>query len=150
MRKIKVYLDVCCYNRPYDDQTQLRIQLESSSKLMIQTLITEEEIDLTWSYVVEFENAKNPYTEIKNTILAFKQYATEIITPSQSIEDTAVILQSNGFKAYDSLHISCALHAGCDYFITTDDKVLNKQYNGIEIIDPVVFINKWLKGGITP
>lgn len=26
MRK-KVYLDCCCYNRPYDNQTQMRISL---------------------------------------------------------------------------------------------------------------------------
>lgn len=30
---MRVYLDNCCYNRPYDDQTQLRISLESQAKL---------------------------------------------------------------------------------------------------------------------
>ena len=145
-KKTKIYLDVCCLNRPYDDQTQLRIQLESASKLMIQSFVAGGQIDLVWSYVIEFENSKNPFPEIKNTILAFKQHADEVVIPTQSIEDTAKILQSGGFKTYDSLHIACALFAGCDYFLTVDDRVLNKQYDGIIITDPVIFINQWLKG----
>lgn len=32
---MKVYLDNCCYNRPFDDQTQERIHLESEAILMI-------------------------------------------------------------------------------------------------------------------
>lgn len=36
---MKVYLDNCCYNRPYDDQTQIRISLETQAKLYIQDLI---------------------------------------------------------------------------------------------------------------
>jgi hypothetical protein len=40
--KIKVYLDNCCFNRPYDDQTQLRIELETKAKLYIQQQIIEK------------------------------------------------------------------------------------------------------------
>ena len=36
---MRVYLDNCCYNRPYDDQTQLRISLESQAKLYVQGLL---------------------------------------------------------------------------------------------------------------
>ena len=39
MDKIKVYLDNCSYNRPFDDQKQLRISLETQAKLYIQSLI---------------------------------------------------------------------------------------------------------------
>jgi len=38
---MRVYLDNCCYNRPYDDQTQMRINLETQAKLYIQQLIRE-------------------------------------------------------------------------------------------------------------
>lgn len=30
-----VYLDNCCYNRPFDDQTQERVHLESEAILTI-------------------------------------------------------------------------------------------------------------------
>ena len=32
-KETRVYLDNCCYNRPYDDQSQVRISLESQAKL---------------------------------------------------------------------------------------------------------------------
>lgn len=33
---MKIYLDNCCFNRPFDDQSQIRIRLESEAKLKIQ------------------------------------------------------------------------------------------------------------------
>lgn len=150
LRRIKVYLDNCCFNRPYDDQTQPRIQFESAAKLMIQALIVEGQIDYVWSYVLEYENSKNPFQEKRDTILAFKRFACEIVRPKPIIEETAKEFQKKGIKAYDSLHISCAIHTGCDYLLTTDDRVLNKPCEEIKIVDPVIFINQWLKEGRTP
>ena len=112
---------------------------------MIQSLIVDKKIDFVWSYILEFENAKNPFQEKRNTILAFKQYTNEIICPDPKIEKIAEEFQNKGFKIYDSLHIACAVCAGCEYFITVDDWVLNKNCEGINIIDPVVYINRWLK-----
>jgi len=89
MKKPKIYLDMCCFNRPYDDQMQLRIQFESTAKLTIQSLIVKGYINFVWSYVLEFENAKNPFMEKQSTILAFKQFASEIILPNTIIEETA-------------------------------------------------------------
>ena len=43
---MKVYLDNCCYNRPYDDQSQLRISLETQAKLQIQSMIRNKDIEL--------------------------------------------------------------------------------------------------------
>jgi len=147
MKKVKIYLDNCCFNRPYDDQTQPRIQFESSAKLLIQSLIVDGQIELVWSYILEFENSKNPFQEKRDTILAFKKYASEIIEPEKAIEDAAKNFQLKGLKAYDSLHLACAISAGCDYILTVDDKMLKKQVDDIEIIDPVIFINQWLKEG---
>jgi hypothetical protein len=30
---MKIYLDNCCFNRPFDDQSHLRIRLEAEAKL---------------------------------------------------------------------------------------------------------------------
>ncbi len=32
---MRLYLDLCCFNRPYDDQTQTRIRLETEAKILI-------------------------------------------------------------------------------------------------------------------
>ena len=59
----KIYLDNCCYNRPYDDQSQLKIQLETQAKLKIQHDIKQGDYKLVWSYVMEYENSNNPFEE---------------------------------------------------------------------------------------
>lgn len=68
---MKVYLDNCCFNRPYDDQTQIRISLETQAKLYIQDLIRKGQIDLVASYILWYENSRNPYETKRNTIGIF-------------------------------------------------------------------------------
>ena len=46
------------FNRPFDDQGQLRIRLESEAKLYIQDQIILGNLQLIWSYILEFENSK--------------------------------------------------------------------------------------------
>ena len=58
---MRVYLDMCCYKRPYDDQTQLRIAMETQSKLYIQTLIKEKKLKLIVSYMLRNECSQNPF-----------------------------------------------------------------------------------------
>lgn len=65
---MRIYLDNCCYNRPYDDQSQMRISLETQAKLYVQRLVREKKIELTVSYVLDYENSDNPYKMRKNSI----------------------------------------------------------------------------------
>ncbi len=77
---MKIYLDNCCFNRPYDDQTQIRISLETQAKLYVQDLVKRKQIDLVTSYVLWFENSQNPY-ETKRTAIAefIQRNSTEYI-----------------------------------------------------------------------
>ena len=61
---MKVYLDNCCYNRPYDDQSSLPISLEAQAKL----LIKEKCLELASSFILDYENSCNPYTDRKIAI----------------------------------------------------------------------------------
>lgn len=63
-----VYHDICCFNRPFDDQSQLRVRLEAEAKLSIQEKIRAGSIKLAWSYMVDFENTANPFEERSNAI----------------------------------------------------------------------------------
>ena len=56
------------------------------------------------------------------------------------------MLRECGIKKIDSLHISSAIHAGADYFLTTDDGILKKAsfIQGICVIDPIGFIKEVL------
>ena len=46
----------------------------------------------------------------------------------------------------DALHIGSAIISGCNYFLTTDDKVLKKSefITELTIIDPIGFIKEEL------
>jgi len=39
---MKIYLDNCCYNRPFDDQSDIIIRLETEPKLFIQQKVKEK------------------------------------------------------------------------------------------------------------
>jgi hypothetical protein len=41
MKKYKIYLDNCCYNRPFDNQEQRDIFDETMAKIYIQELVIE-------------------------------------------------------------------------------------------------------------
>ncbi len=50
---MRVYLDNCSFNRPFDDQSQLRIRLEAEAKLYVQQKVREGRLELAWSYILE-------------------------------------------------------------------------------------------------
>ena len=49
---MRLYLDNCCYNRPYDDQSTTTVSLEAQAKLRVQEMIREGEIELVSSFML--------------------------------------------------------------------------------------------------
>ena len=90
---MKIYLDNCSFNRPFDSQAQLKVRLETEAKLFIQAKIFAQEIQLVWSYILEYENNNNPYPERKAIILEWKKIATEIIYETNSLLENARLLR---------------------------------------------------------
>ncbi len=93
---MKIYLDNCCYNRPYDDQTQISIRLETQAKLQVQAKIKIGVLDLVWSYILDYENGKNPFTDKKDAIQRWKSFAVEQVDESEAILTYAESLASQG------------------------------------------------------
>ena len=143
MEKIKVYLDNCAYNRPFDDQTQIMIALETEAKRHIQRLITEKTIDLVYSYMSRLENDDNPYTTRKNSIDTFFKKAALYIDSNhaETTEEKASSIMQSGIKSRDALHIACAIKGACNYFITTDKPLLRFKCHEIIICNPIQFLD---------
>jgi len=143
MAKLRIYLDNCSYNRPFDDQTQIKVALETEAKRHIQRLITEKVIDLACSYVNRFENDKNPHPANRKSINEFFKNAAVYIdhTYSHSIEKRAVAIRQSGIKTADAFHLSGAIEGSCDYFITTDKPLLKFTDSKIIVCNPVQFID---------
>jgi hypothetical protein len=143
---MKIYLDNCCFNRPFDDQLQIRIKLEAEAKLKIQEKIRSGELQLIWSYILDYENSKNPYAERKIRIAGWKRYAIEDVAENPEVLEAANLLNRIGIQKIDSLHLGCAIYSKCDYFLTTDDGLLrhSDQITNIKINDPIGFIKEVL------
>ncbi len=142
---MRVYLDNCVYNRPYDDQSQIRIRLETEAKLFIQSMIDQNLLELVWSYIIDIENEENPFAERKMEIQKWKSRAIIDVEEKIEILENADAFQKKcGLKGKDSLHIACAVYAKCGYFITADD-ILHKRMQrneSIAVIDPITFIRE--------
>ena len=145
---MRVYLDTCCYNRPYDDQSQLRISLEAQAKLYIQEKIRKGELELATSYILFFENSMNPYPTKNNTIKQFlSNHSCCCIESSRSeeVEQLAAPIRATGVNTMDALHVACALIAKCDCFFTTDQRLLKYKTDKMMIMNPIDYIR--LEGG---
>ena len=139
---IRVYLDNCCFNRPFDDQGQVRVRLETEAKLEIQRRIREKELDLAWSYILDYENQANPFEERREVIAPWKHVATVVVEETPEVLHRAKEITGRGVQPTDSLHIACAMAAGCAFFLTTDDLIVRKMrgYSGVAVMDPTQFV----------
>ena len=141
---MRVYLDNCSFNRPFDDQRQMRVRLEAEAKLCIQEHIRSGTLELVWSYMLDFENAANPFEERRTTISGWRQYATRDVEETATILQRANLLAGIGLKAKDALHIECAIAGECTYFVTTDDDILKRRQGiqDITVIDPTALVRE--------
>ncbi len=147
MNKPRIYLDNCCYNRPFDDQSFLSIYQETQAKLMIQDLVESNMFTLIWSFILDFENSANPDENIKEEIFAWKNVSSVMIYSEKEILTYAKELTLSGFGKKDALHIASAYKAKTDFFITVDKGIIRKEtlVNSIKILSPIDFIN-YLEG----
>lgn len=83
---VSVYLDNCCFNRPFDDQQHIRIHIETEAKLYIQLKVVENVILLVWSYILDYENSMNPYIDRKTIIGKWKSRACKLIKVCNPVE----------------------------------------------------------------
>lgn len=142
---MRIYLDNCSYNRPYDDQTQMRIYLETQAKLHIQEMIRQNKIELVTSYVLDFENSNNRSKQKKAAIEKFMKENAVFYVSNKNEEDIAKIADAvmrTGIKEKDAYHVACAVMAECNYFVTTDDRLLKYQSEKIKLVTPGEFIRR--------
>lgn len=137
-----IYLDICCFNRPFDDQGQLLVRLQTEAKLDIQQSVREEKLALVWSAVLDLENTANADIERSKAIEGWKPLAVIDMDATPQIESLAEEFASIGVKPMDALHVASAVAAGATYLLTTDKQLLKKMAvePRVRVIDPVDFI----------
>jgi hypothetical protein len=125
-RQVKLYLDVCCLQRPFDDQRQARIHLEAEAVKLILARIESHEFLWYSSDVIDDEISRNRDADraLKAQMLA--RHAAFRISLTEHEIARGIELEKLGFAAFDALHLACAESGAVDVFLTTDDKLLKR------------------------
>lgn len=115
----KVYLDTSAYNRPFDDQTQPKIFLGSQAVVIILQMIEANVVELISSSVLEYENSRNPYPIRQEAMNRYLQLARLRQEVNEAIRQRAEVLEQNGLKAIDALHVLKHLKAIISSLVTS-------------------------------
>ncbi len=144
---MKVYFDVCCLNRPFDDQNQDRIRLESEAVLSVLKHVDEGKWKLVSSDTVIYEINKTTDEERRDRLLSINNAAQIYVTVDEKILNRGSIIQEMGFTTYDAMHIACAEAAQADIFLSTDKKLTKRALKNtnkllITVKNPLIWIQE--------
>jgi hypothetical protein len=119
---MRVDLDMCCLKRPFDDQSQVRIRLESEAVLAL-IAAESESLRFVRSAALRLENMRNPIPWRAARVdrwLAESPWGTD----APGLQSRVSELISLGFGNFDALHIASAEAATCDVFASCDRRLL--------------------------
>jgi predicted nucleic acid-binding protein len=121
-----VYLDVCALSRPFDDQSFLRIRLETEAVNLILSKVQESYLQLAVSPVHFVEIRAIPDTLERLELLSIiEHYGVRLDIDKSSARKRAEELIGRGFGPADAAHVAFA-EVGSTSFITCDDRLLKK------------------------
>ena len=134
---MRIYLDTSVCNRPFDDQRQPRIWLETLAFAVILQMIEAGMIELVTSSVLEYENSRNPFSLRRQWVAHCASLASHTCRVDEHIQQRAAALEQQGLKAVDALHLACAEATGSVYFLTCDDRVVRGYQGTLRVLNPV-------------
>ena len=146
-RMRRVYLDVCCLNRPFDTQEQDRLRLEAEAVLLILKHCEAGEWHWVTSAVVHHEVDAVPNWDRRYRLKEMLKRADTCVSLSDAMVERGEELQGMGLKAYDALHVACTEHTHVDVFLTTDDRLRrvatrNARHLKVRVENPLTWLQE--------
>jgi predicted nucleic acid-binding protein len=142
---MKLYLDNCCYNRPYDDQAQEKNHMEGEAILTIINRCKQNNDEIIGSSVLDLEIDQIKDIEKKEKV---KYFYNQTIT--EKVDYTADILKrvrelsaQTNIRTLDRFHLSFAEYSHADILLTTDtkfEKASSKLKLGIRVMNPLGYL----------
>ena len=141
---MRVYLDNCCYNRPFDEQAQLRVRLETEAKMEVQSQMRLGILEYVWSEMLTGEVCDSPYVNLREKIVPWRLGAIKYVEITEEIIVRAEGFMRIGIKSSDAIHLSCAVEADCDWFFTVDKGILKKvsQIGNMRVANPIDYVKE--------
>jgi predicted nucleic acid-binding protein len=144
---LKIYLDNCCYNRPFDDLSIERNRLEAEAvNQIIQRKGSKFELVTGFAVLFEIGNIKND--DKRQKAMRLYSMCNEYYKSAVGIEKLAKQSRKYGLRELDSLHFATAEYHKVDFLLTTDDDFVNtvKRFkHDIKVYNPLDFV-KEIKG----
>ncbi len=135
---MKVYLDICCLKRPFDDQSQPRIAVESAAVVAILAAAERGEFELLRSAAHYAENATDPDPERRAAVAAWLAAGPEPQAASETVRSRFAAFRAAGLGPMDALHLAWAVELGADVVLTTDDRFIGRAARAGDTVGPRV------------
>ena len=149
---MRLYIDLNCFNRPFDDQSQERIRLETHAVLGILTRIVEGKDALLWSWVLSFENSKHPKPERRDEIAIWERRSQQSVALSSEVQERARGIVQIGIKALDAAHLASVEAGRAEIFLTCDDVIVRRAATAglsLRVLNPVAYFEEVTGNGET-
>ena len=147
---MRLYIDLSCFNRPFDDQGQERIRLETEAIMAALTRIVEGKDTLLWSWEMSFENDKHPKPDRRDEIAVWEARSERSIGLSDRLEERARQIAQMGIPALDAVHLASAEECGADIVLTCDDILIRRSPRlglASRVLNPVAYFEEVTRDG---
>jgi hypothetical protein len=143
---MRIYLDLCCLKRPFDDQSQPRIHLECEAVL---ALLEGDVCDFVRTPAQDLENGLNPLPPRQRRVQAWLDTLPILAPADNAIVARTAELLALGFKNFDAFHLASAELTGADVYATCHDRLLaaaRRHAAGIRVrvVNPTDLVNELL------
>lgn len=142
---MRVYFDVSCLNRPFDDQTQSRIRLEAEAVTIALSMCDQGRLRQIASTVSQVEIGAMSDPDRRRKVRALLPATSDIIELESQAFQRAAALQRLGFKPADALHLAAAEQAEVDLFLSCDDRLCRRAKRvrlSVRVANPVAWLQE--------
>jgi predicted nucleic acid-binding protein len=123
---MRIFLDTCSLNRPWDDQGQIRVHREAESVLFLVEEALDGRIELVTSDYLVYEIMQIADQQRRERVMALLDAASFHVPASDTLVRRAAEFALPSITGYDALHLATAEFANCLWLVTTDDKLLKR------------------------
>lgn len=95
--------------------------------------------------MLRYECGNNPFEMRRYAIFDFIDRNTYVyvgIERQTLIETKATEIMKTGVKYKDACHVASAIYAECEYFISTDTRLLKYKSREIKMVTPIEFVTE--------
>ena len=142
---MRIYADICTLCRPFDDQSQPRIWLETHALCVILNLIELGSVEMARSPIHDLENAQNPREARRLWVEKCLGLASHSSALSPALKARALELEAIGLKPVDALHAAAAETAQCSHLLTCDDRFLKRYTGPLTALNPADFVVQYFQ-----